>query len=159
MRMVSLDCFDEFTTKFIQTKVGELMRLPCFVESDRPDLIQEFVLDLLQRRPKFDPKTGTWPGFVVVVCENCYATILEHRLAAKRSPMREAGSLNWIIGDSDGNVTEYGHTIADGHQFRRTGQYCRSRQESWDLAEDVASEIVSLTCRFRVLFEWLMCVL
>lgn len=71
-----LDCFDEFTIRFIRSKVRQLIGRAGLTEADRDDLLQEFALDLIQRRQQFDPRFGTWEAFVVVVCENRLATIL-----------------------------------------------------------------------------------
>jgi len=107
-------------------------------ESDRDDLIQGFVLDLIARAGRFNSQKGSWEAFVIVVCENRYATILEHRCAGSRSQKSEAGSLNRPIYDAEGNRTEFGATMDESAQARRTGQYRRSCQEVCDLAEDLA---------------------
>ena len=73
--------------------------------TDRENLIQEFVLDVPERRKHFDPRSGTWETFVVVVCENCLATILERRQAEMRSRAREEGSLDRPIQDGEGSRT------------------------------------------------------
>lgn len=149
----NLDCFDEFTARFIRSKVSKLIGRAGFTESDRPDLLQDFALDLLQRREKFDPATANWEAFVVVVCENCYATILEHRQAGMRSPDSEDGSLNRPVTDAEGNRTEFGATISDAEQARRTGQDRRSHEEAFDLVHDVAHVLERLPAQVRELFE------
>ena len=153
----SLECFDEFTAKFIRSKVRKLIGRAGFTESDRPDLNQEFALDLLQRRKNFNPETATWEAFVVVVCENCYASILEHRQAEMRSHAREAGSLNRPVKDGEGRRTERGATIPESQQARRTGQYRRSHEEEWDLPEDVAEMLDQMPPTMRKVCELVMC--
>ena len=152
----SLECFDNFTARFIRSKVNKLIGRAGFTESDRSDLLQDFALDLLQRREKFDPNTATWEAFVVVVCENCYATILEHRQAEMRSPDSEAGSLNRSIKDADGNRTEVGTTISESQQARRTGQDRRSHEEAFDLVHDITHVLDQLPAQVRESFERLM---
>lgn len=144
-----LDCFDQFTTGFIRSKVRQLVGRAGFTAADREDLFQQLALDLLQRRKKFNPQAGTWKAFVVVVCENCLATILEHRRAEMRSPEREAGSLNRRVRDSEGNYTELGETLPDTLPGRRTGYYRRSAAETVDLVEDVRSVTARLPQRLR----------
>src|SRR5947209_8414319 len=41
----SLDCFDQFTAKFIRSKVGQIIGRAGFKEADRQDLTAGFVLD------------------------------------------------------------------------------------------------------------------
>ena len=149
----SLENFDDFTSRFIRSKVQKLIGRAGFTESDRPDLIQKFAFDLIQRRKNFDPNTATWEAFVVVVCENCYATILEHRNAEMRSHQREAGSLNRPIKDADGNRTDFGSTTPDSQQARRTGQHRRSAEETWDLAQDVADVLDKMPPTMRKVCE------
>lgn len=152
----NLDCFDEFTAKFIRSKVNKLIGRAGFRDADRPDLVEDFVADLLQRRKKFDPNAASWEAFVVVVCENRYATILEHRQADKRSHEREAGSLNRPIRDAEGNRTEVGATIPDSQHARRTGQHRRSHEEVSDLAHDVAEVLNQMPSQMREVCEILM---
>lgn len=145
----NLDCFDEFTARFIRSKVRQLIGRAGFREADHHDLLQDFALDLLQRRKKFNSEAANWEAFVVVVCENRYATILEHHQAEMRSHEREAGSLNRPIKDAEGNRTEVGATVSDSQQARRTGQYPRSHEEVWDLAQDVADVLDQMPPRMR----------
>lgn len=152
----SLNCFDPFTAKFIRSKVNKLIGRAGFTEADRHDLLQEFVLDLLQRRRNFDPGTATWEAFVVVVCENCYATILEHRQADMRSKEHEAGSLNRPVKDAEGKRTDAGATIPESQQARRTGQHRRSHEEAWDLPEDVVTVLEQMPPKMRKVCEILM---
>ncbi len=129
--------FDAFTVRFIHSKVRRLVGRAGFTAADHEDLFQRFALDLLRRRAKFDPEIGTWEAFVVVVCENCLATILQHRRAEMRSIEHEAGSLHRRVQDGEGNYTELGDTLPDTQPGRRTGCYRRSAEETVDVVEDV----------------------
>ncbi|MEX0678368.1 MAG: hypothetical protein WD063_14905 [Pirellulales bacterium] len=152
----NLDCFDEFTARFIRTKVRQLIGRAGFREADREDLLQDFALDLLQRRKHFNPDTANWEAFVVVVCENRYATILAHQRADKRSGEHEGGSLNQPIKDADGDCTEFGATLPDSQQQRRTGRYRRSNEEIWELGEDVVSVLDQMPPTMRKVCEIVM---
>jgi len=156
MRFISLDCFDEFTSRFIQSRVNKLIGKCGIRESDRTDLIQTFVLDLWKRRPQFDSQLGTWEAFVVVVCENCFATILEHHCAAKRSTQFESGSLNQRSSDREGRSAELGDTLPESQTSRRTGYYPRDRTEAFELEDDVACILDSLAPESRHLCQLVM---
>jgi len=149
----NLDCFDAFTARFIRSKVNKLIGRAGFQEADRHDLLQDFVLDLLQRREKFDSEAANWEAFVVVVCENCCATILEHRQAEMRSPDQEGGSLNRPVKDAEGNRTEFGATLSDSAQGHRTRQYRRTHEEASDLIHDVAHLLAQLPPQLRSIAE------
>jgi hypothetical protein len=152
----SLDCFDEFTAKFIRSKVRQLIGRAGFKEADRQDLTANFVLDLLQRRKSFDPNTATWQAFVIVVCENRLVTILEHRRAEMRSQKREAGSLNNPVKDGEGIETPLGAVLDDSQRAKHTGQDRRSDEETWELSHDLAAVFETLTPQLRQLAEALM---
>lgn len=154
--MVRLSCFDEFTARFIRAKVRQLIRRAGFSRSDYDPLVQDFAVNLVRRKAKFDPTRATWQGFVVVVCENHFASILEHRHAEMRSQEREAGSLNRPVKDAEGNQTDFGSTIPDSQQARRTGQHRRSGEEAWDLAQDVAGVLDQMPPMMRKVCEIVM---
>ena len=46
---------DEYAVRIIKYKARQLVGRVGFTESDREDLEQEMILDLLQRLPKYDP--------------------------------------------------------------------------------------------------------
>lgn len=135
---LELDCFDEFTSRFIRGKARQLIGVAGLTESDCPDLIQEFAFELIKRRKKFDPGRAPWAAFVVVVCENCVANILDRRRAEMRSPSRDAGSLNRPVRDDMSRKTDIGNTIAESQQELRTGQRRRPREEMSEMSQDVA---------------------
>ncbi|GAB6184629.1 sigma-70 family RNA polymerase sigma factor [Thermopirellula anaerolimosa] len=151
-----LDCFDEFTVRFMRSKVRGLIGRAGFTEADREDLLQEFALDLIERRKNFDPGEGTWEAFVVVVCENCLATILERRQAEMRSPEREEGSLDRPIQDGEGSRTEFGETLPDTQPGKRTGHWPRSAQGTAELVQDVATVLQTLPDRLQEICRRLM---
>ena len=148
-----LGCFDEFTSRFIRAKVRQLIGRAGFTESDRPDLIQDFALNLIRRSEKFDPSVANWHAFVVVVCQNHYAATLEHKRAEKRSSKREAGSLNQPVKNRTGRQVEIGATIPESQQALHTGQWRRSHEEAADLVVDVAGVLDLLPPRLRRICE------
>jgi DNA-directed RNA polymerase specialized sigma24 family protein len=152
---LKLDCFDGFTIRFIRSKVYKLTGKRGFTKSDYPDLIQNFACDLIQRSKHFDPTTANWEAFVVVVCENCFATILEHRRAERRSHAREAGSLNRLVKDTEGDQVEVGSTIPDSQHARRTFQHRRAHEDACDLALDTTDMLKMLLPPLRDLCKQL----
>lgn len=149
----NLDCFDEFTAQLIRAKARRLIGRAGFTESDRHDLVQELSLNLLRRMERFDPDLASWHKFVVIVCENCCATILEHRAAQKRNPSREGGSLNRPIADPDGGVCDFGTTIPESQHGYRCGRSRRTHEEDSDIAQDIADTLCRLSPHLREICE------
>lgn len=149
----SLDYFDDFTVRFIHSKVCQLICRTGFIWSDFESLVQDFAANLARRRVKFNPAKCTWHGFVVVVCENHFADLLQRRAAELRLRARET-SLNRPIRDAEGERTEFGATIPAEQHARRTGQYQPSHEEVSDNAMDIADVLSSLPsglCRIAAL--------
>jgi DNA-directed RNA polymerase specialized sigma24 family protein len=152
-----LEAFGVFAFRFICKKVDVLVRRYGFPRSERESLLQDFACNLHARRAKFDPSVATWEAFVVVVCENHFATLLEHRSAEMRARERENGSLNERIKDTEGKWTEFGSTIPDTQRSRHTGRSYRSDEERWELQQDVADVLASMPPRMRKVCEMIMC--
>lgn len=147
-----LDAIDPMASRFIRGKVRQLIRYRGFSPEDREDLFHDFAFDLLQRKEHFDPTAGTWEAFVIVVCENRFAALLEHRCAQKRSDRSEAGSLNDPVED-EGLTLSLGDTLPETQRFAHTRRSPRPPEEAADLQLDVASVIASLPPHLRDLCE------
>lgn len=150
-----MDYFDDFTVRFIRSKVCQLICRTGFSWSDFESMVQDFAANLARRRLKFDPAKCTWHGFVVVVCENHFADLLKRRVAELRLRARET-SLNRTIRDAEGDRTEFGATIPAGQHARRTGQYQPSHEEISDNAMDIADVLNSLPVGLGRIAELLM---
>lgn len=148
-----LSCLDPFAARFICAKVRQLIGRAGFNESDRSDLLQEFVVNLLERAEKFNASMASWPGFVVVTCQNHFVTILERRSAQKRSSDRESGSLNDAFRtDGRGDI---GSTIPESQQDRRTGRRTRSHEDRFGMENDVAKVVAEFPPRWQELCHYL----
>lgn len=152
--MPDLGCFDGFTASFIRSRARKLIGKAGFRPSDLYDLIQEFALDLVQRRPRYDPRKGTWEAFVIVVCENRAASLLAHRRAAMRTPEREERSLN--CAPSQGRCPESLSDVSEAQHRQRTGQRFWTHEEAVDFQLDVAQALNPLPPEARTLCQGLM---
>ncbi len=149
-----LSCLDPFAARFIRAKVRQLIGRAGFTESDRPDLLQEFVVNLFERAEKFNSTMASWEGFVVVTCQNHFVTILERCSAQMRSRDRESGSLN--AAPRTGKRGDIGSTIPESQQDRRTGSRSRSHEEQFGVAHDLAEVISTFPPRLRELCRRIM---
>lgn len=151
-----LSCFDPFTAALIVSRATRMVGKARLTHSHISDLIQTLATDLIARTPEYHPDSGTWEGFVVVVVHNCCATILEHRYAGKRSPVREAYSLNKKATDEDGEDCQRRDLLTENQFYARTGGMPRSREEAWALSDDVSAVIDSMPPMMRkVCLLWL----
>lgn len=150
-----LDSIDPFASRFIRGKVRQLVELPGFHKGDREDLFHDFALDLLQRRRAFDPASGSWEAFVIVVCENRFAALLDHRKAKKRTDQCEGRSLNESVHDDEGRCVEVGDSVPESQSDRRTRIRRRSAVEASELFLDMADVIASLPPQLRDLCSML----
>jgi DNA-directed RNA polymerase specialized sigma24 family protein len=75
---------DEYAVRIIKYKARQLVGRVGFTESDREDLEQEMLMDLLQRLPKYNPDRAQRNTFIARVVEHKIATIIEARKAGLR---------------------------------------------------------------------------
>lgn len=148
-----LDSIDPFASRFIRAKVRQLIRQVGFPADDREDLLHDFAVDLLHRRASFDANAGAWEAFVVVVCENRFASILAHHRAAMRSWDRKPSSLDEGTQNGEGEQATVGDTLADDCHEWRTGRRQRTWIDTADLAMDLAEFLDSLPPAMRDLCE------
>jgi len=118
-----------YAARLIRFKTRQLSRYPGFTPSDRADIEQELRADLLKRLPKYDPAKAQFNTFVSRIIERKIISIVRHRFAEMRSPVREEFSLNDDVRDADGR-------IVDRHQT--TPEATTTWQRLHDLERDIA---------------------
>ena len=142
---------DEYAVRIIKYKARQLVGRVGFTESDREDLEQEMILDLLQRLPKYDPDRAQRNTFIARVVEHKIATIIEARKAGLRDYRLCNCSLNDRLEDEEGGSVERMETIDQEDYLRRTGRLSRPASELRDLSLDVRKAIEKLPPELREL--------
>lgn len=99
------------TINLIKHKAWSLIGTVGFTWSDRDDLEQELVLDILRRLPRFDPERAQLMTFIVRVVDNKIASMIEARTCPTSDFRLHAYSLNEHVRDSDGFTVERGDEI------------------------------------------------
>jgi RNA polymerase sigma-70 factor (ECF subfamily) len=140
---------DEYAAKVIRHKARQLVGTAGYTESDRDDLEQEMMLDLLMRLPKFNPDKATQKTFVARIIERKISKLIRHRTCEMRDYRREACSLNGCLEAENGMTIELSETIAQEELGRRTGRRSRSAQEKWEFAQDMATTLSRLPEHLR----------
>lgn len=133
--MISTEAvLDKFSDRHINMVVNRLVGRVGFTDADRDDLRQSFRLKLIERMPDYDPNRK-WEAFVVMVCKNHRASLLQHRLAEMRSPLRETS------------------VSTDASCDRRLPP---QRTDQWELSEDTNSVLADMPPMMRKACEILM---
>ena len=147
---------DAYTVRLITFKAKQLTAQPGFSATDREDIEQELLLDLLRRQPKYDPDRAQNNTFVARVVEHRAATLIEERKAGLRDYRLQAFSLNDHIEDEDGGCCERSETFDQDDYLLRTGRQARSSDELRDLGIDVRTVVDGLPDAMRSVCRRLM---
>ena len=145
------DGIDAYAVGLIRYKARQLVGQAGFTVSDRDDLEQELVLDLLRRLPKYDPKRAQRNTFIARVVEHRVASLIEAQKAGIRDYRRCRCSLNDRFEDENGRSVERAETLDQEGYLLRTGAQSRPSDELSALAIDVAVVLETLPPELREL--------
>ena len=127
----TLDPHIAFATDYAKRKAKQLTGFFGFNKSDRADIVQDLLLDLVRRWPKFDPARGEPEVFIRRVLWARVATLIREKRAQKRQFEYEAEPISEEV-EEEVSVNF------------RTGLPLRIDQEYSDLASDVATVLAKL---------------
>ena len=131
------DGIDEYIVKTIKAKAIKLVGSFGFTDSDRRDLQQEMILDLLRRLPKYNPERAQFTTFIARVVNNKVATIIEAQKAGMRDYRLCYCSLNDRLEYDEHGWVERMEIIDQDDYFQGTGRRSRPVNELHDLSIDV----------------------
>ena len=143
------DGIDPYAAGLIRFKARRLIGQAGFTASDREDIEQELMLDLLRRLPKYNPKRAQLNTFIARVVEHRIASLIEAQKAGIRDYRRCRCSLNECFEDADGRSVERVDTFDQEDYLLRTGGQSRPSEELSALAIDVAAVIEGLPHELR----------
>ena len=152
--MGSDNCFetvDDYAVRIIKRKAKQLVGRVGLTISDREDLEQEMLLDLLHRLPKYNPGRAQRNTFIARVVEHKVATIIEARKAGLRDYRRCRCSLNDRRQDKEGNSIERMESVDQEDYLDRTGRLSRSTADMHRLSMDVRKTVDQLPSELREL--------
>ena len=147
----SYDGIDDYAVRIIKHKARKLIGCKGFSKSDREDLEQELVYDLLCRLPKFDSEKAQLNTFIVRVVENRIATIIEERQAGKRDWRLCTTSFNDRLDQGDNKTVELQEVYDMDEYLRQTGRFSRNKFEHVQLRIDLGNAIEALPPELRSL--------
>jgi RNA polymerase sigma-70 factor (ECF subfamily) len=147
---------DKFAAGFIRQMARKLVGKFGFTESDRDDLEQELVAELVARFPKFNPSRGKRTTFTSSVLKNKVANLLRDRRALCRNRGRSPESLNAESRLSDGRTVETAQLIDDSARLAHTGRLPQNPEELARLRFDLQQVIPHLPEKLRDLCQLLL---
>lgn len=140
---------DDYAVRIIKYKARQLVGRVGFTESDRQDLEQEMVFDLLRRLPKFKPERAQRNTFIARVVEHKVATIIEAQKAGMRDYRLCPCSLNDRFENEEGGSVERIDTINQDDYLQRTGNLSRPISDLRGLSIDVRNAVEKLPPELR----------
>lgn len=140
---------DDYAVRIIRYKARQLVGRVGFTESDRQDLEQEMVFDLLRRLPKFKPERAQRNTFIARVVEHKVATIIEAQKAGMRDYRLCSCSLNDRFENEEGGSVERIDTINQDDYLQRTGNLSRPISDLRGLSIDVRRAVEKLPPELR----------
>ncbi len=147
------DGMNEYAVWIIKHKARQLIGSAGFTESDREDLEQEMMLDLLRRLHKYDSSKAKLNTFIARIVEHRISTIIEERTARKRDWRLCTASMNdRFYSGKDGRIERL--EVYDMDEYlRQTGRFSRTPSECLELSIDIQLTIESLPPKLRDLCE------
>jgi len=148
----------QYAARRIKYKAEQLIGTAGYTQSDREDIEQEMMLDLLTRVPKYDKTKATLKTFIARVIDRKISMMIRARECPLRDYRREGCSLNERVHNGRSNVAtiERAETLAHEELDRRFGRQSRSAQEIVDFNHDIAMVLAGLPESLRKLCEILM---
>ena len=142
---------DDYAVRIIKHKARKLIVSKGFSKSDREDLEQEMIYDLLRRLPKFDSAKAQLNTFIARVVENRIATIIEERQAGKRDWHLCTASLNDRLDQGENGTVERQEVYDMDEYLRQSGRFSRNPIDQMQLRIDLKNAIGALPPELRSL--------
>jgi len=150
------DGIDEYAVWLIKHKAQRLIGRVGLTESDREDVEQELVLDLLNRLPDYDATRGLRSAFIGQVINHKVAQLIRDRRRKKRDCRCRACSLDDPLEQEDGSTIPREETVSQDDYDLRLGKYSRPAIERTDLGIDVSRALSRIPANLRDLAVLLM---
>lgn len=147
------DGIDRYAVRLIKFKAKQLVGQAGFTDSDRDDLEQEMVIDLLCRLPNFDPEKAKRNTFISRVVEHKVANLIEAQLSVHRDYRRYGCSLNEQVEFEEGESAERSELVSEDDYLQRTKRKSAPAQKTTELAIDLDVFLTKLPEELRSLCD------
>ena len=145
----SYDGIDDYAVRIIKHKARKLIGSKGFSKSDREDLEQEMIYDLLRRLPKYDSAKAQLNTFIARVVENRISSIIEEREAGKRDWHLCTTSLNDRFDQGENDTVERQEVYDMDECLSQTGRFPPNPFDQKQHRIDLGSAIPALPPELR----------
>ena len=135
---------DDYALKRIKYRVGRLIGRFGLTESDREDLQQDFILELLKAFRRFDPAKSSRKTFIARVLDRKFKHIVRNGATRMRHEARDPVSLDRVMER---------YTPTADVRMNHTGQVCIGGQQRIELRLDLEQVLATLPARLRRICE------
>jgi len=132
---------DDYVLDRIRYRVEHLIGKFGYTKSDRDDLTQELILDLLEAMPHFDPTRGSRKTFICRVLDRKVRSLIRYQTAQKRDSQRVQQSIDSVRPDDP--------TFDEEKQRERLGRSSTTAPDQIDLQLDVAEVLKRMPERLQ----------
>ena len=143
----------DYAATLIRFKARKLVGCYGFGRSDQDDIQQTLAAFLWPRLSRFDRDKGDLRPFIDHVIKKGIASLIEHRLAAKRDYSREECSLSDPVRGADENEAQRAATMDENDGARWLGRQDVHFTDRADLAADLAEIRSRLPEELRPLWD------
>lgn len=154
METSTQDGLNDYPRNLIRQKARQLIGKYGFRQYDYEDLIQEIILDLHVRLPRFDPNKASKNTFIARLVDRKVANLIRYRSQCMRTYRCEAWSLDEPTDDPSG--ARRGDALSQDEHDLRTGKYAWPESERMDMRLDVSFAVSDLPPDLRDLAERLL---
>ncbi len=135
--------------RHVRRAAAWLSRRCGYNRSDREDLLQDLVLELLEQWQRFDPERSKRITFIKQVVDSKIKDLIRFKNAQKRDFTEEGQSLSELVEDCDGRKVRLAELIGPEDLSRRTRHFPREACDLLDLISDVRHVIETLPDHLR----------
>jgi len=144
-----------YAARVIRHKAKQLVGTAGFTESDRDDLEQEMMIDVITRLPKYNASRGALKTFVACIIERKISKLIRYRTSGIRDFRRVAFSINAPIESGDGDTFEQGDFVAEDIDEPTSSSNVHGDVEEMELAEATEQVVSELPANLRRLCDLL----
>ena len=143
----------EYAIELVKHRARDMVGFAGITESDRDDVEQELMFDLLRRLPKYDPSIAKLTTFMTRVVDHRCATIVMDRKAGMRDYRMCAMSLNQVMEDEEDAFFEQTDGPDREEYLNRRGVLPEAPARRLDLTIDVQRAVDLLDPNLQELCE------
>ncbi|HOC94357.1 MAG TPA: sigma-70 family RNA polymerase sigma factor [bacterium] len=145
--------FDEYEITLIRIKSKSVVGKAGFLPDDMEDIMQDIIVDLLERLPKYNPDKSSRHTFIDDLANNKIARMLCDKSAAKRHYSLAPATLDMVDGKVHGDDAE---PVSEKNEICSDTSRTLSDFEIIELRQDIVRALKKLPPKLRDICVMLM---